>query len=47
MVANAFYQWLTGDVFRGAFDRVVFAIYDRTKDKKVYQAFVDQFQFPE
>ena len=44
MVAKSFYQWLTGDVFLGAFDRVVFAIYDRTKDKKVYGAFAEQFQ---
>ena len=45
MVANIFHQWLTGNIFQGAFDRVVFAVYDRSKQQKVYQAFCDQFTY--
>ena len=42
MVAKTFKHWLEGE-FAGSFDRVVFAVYDRTKNKKVYQSFKDCF----
>ncbi|MEK7951766.1 TIGR02452 family protein [Luteolibacter soli] len=39
MVAGAFKRWLDGPVFAGAFDRVVFAVYDPTEDQGIYRAF--------
>ena len=42
MVANSFRHWLLGE-FKGDFDRILFAVYDRTKDKKVYQTFKETF----
>jgi uncharacterized protein (TIGR02452 family) len=41
-VAAAFHQWLFGR-FRGAFDHVVFAIYDRSRDRSTLAAFQRQF----
>ncbi len=38
MVARAFYDLLTNQ-YRGVFQEVVFAIFDRTKDSKIYVAF--------
>ena len=42
-VADAFGAWLEGQRFAGAFDRVVFAVYDSTKDKRVRRAFEARF----
>ena len=39
MVAGAFKDWLTTPLFEAAFDKVVFAVYDRSKDQAVYTAF--------
>lgn len=41
-VAAWFQQALTGEKFRGAFRKVVFAIYDTKPGKEVYRAFVSQ-----
>lgn len=41
-VANSFKVWLD-DEFGGAFERVVFAIYDKSKTRATLQAFVDVF----
>lgn len=41
-VAAVFHQWLSGP-FRGAFDQVVFAIYDRSRDRSTLAAFQRQF----
>jgi uncharacterized protein (TIGR02452 family) len=42
-VASVFHSWLNGR-FRGAFERVVFAIYDRARDQSTLRAFQDQFR---
>lgn len=42
-VAEAFATWLAHEAFQGAFDRVVFAVYDRAKNRPNYSAFVDRF----
>jgi uncharacterized protein (TIGR02452 family) len=41
-VADIFAKHLTSDQFRGAFDRVVFAIYDRSYPPRILNAFVDR-----
>ena len=45
MVAQVFSDWLAQPQFANAFDRVVFAIYDRSKEQKTYQAFASQFGY--
>jgi uncharacterized protein (TIGR02452 family) len=42
-VAAAFAHWLQHDSFRGAFDRVVFAVYDRGKGQPNLRAFQERF----
>jgi len=42
-VAAVFAGWLDGAEFAGAFDRVVFAVYDRTCDRATLRAFESQF----
>lgn len=42
-VAEIFHAWLTGPRFRGAFDRVVFAVYDRSAEQATLRAFERQF----
>jgi uncharacterized protein (TIGR02452 family) len=41
-MANVFRELLTGE-FANCFERVIFAIYDRTQTKKVYNAFAETF----
>lgn len=43
LVADAFGKWLDSDKFAGAFDRVVFAIYDRSKDQEILSGFQQRF----
>lgn len=43
MVASAFGNWLEDTKFSGCFERVVFAIYDRSPEKTTLQAFQTQF----
>ena len=43
-VAGAFAGWLNSPEFQGCFDRVVFAIYDSTKEKMVLSAFKNYFE---
>ncbi len=43
MVADAFGRWLEGPVFAGAFDTVLFAVYDRSKTKATTAAFGRRF----
>lgn len=43
MVADAFGQWLESPRFKGCFDRVVFGIYDPSKNKATLQAFQNRF----
>lgn len=43
MVANAFNVWIHGPEFASAFDRVVFAIYDTSKERSIYEAFNAEF----
>ena len=43
MVAEVFADWLAQPQFANAFDRVVFAIYGRSKNQTTYQAFASQF----
>lgn len=43
LVADAFGSWLESDKFAGAFDRIVFAIYDGSKDKATLSAFKRRF----
>lgn len=43
LVADAFGSWLTSDRFRGVFDRVVFAIYDRSPQRSTLCAFESRF----
>lgn len=42
-VAGAFADWLADRRFRGAFDRVVFAVLDRSRDQANRRAFVRRF----
>jgi uncharacterized protein (TIGR02452 family) len=42
-VAAVFADWLAADRFRGAFDHVTFAIYDRSKDQGTLTAFQRRF----
>ncbi|XXX73124.1 TIGR02452 family protein [Sorangium sp. So ce134] len=42
-VADVFAQWLEHPRFRGAFSRVVFAVYDRGADQPNYRAFQARF----
>lgn len=44
IVADAFGEWLASPCFRGAFERVVFAVYDRTKDRRVLGSFRRRFE---
>lgn len=43
MVADAFGRWFESERFAGAFERVVFAIRDKTKDASVRRAFMVRF----
>lgn len=43
MVASAFGSWLEDTKFSGCFDRVVFAIYDRSQERHTLRAFQTQF----
>lgn len=43
MVADAFGRWLGSDTFTGAFDSVVFAVYDTTKTRSTLEAFRTRF----
>lgn len=43
LVADAFGRWLESDDFAGAFDRVVFAIFDNSKDQATISAFKQRF----
>jgi len=43
LVADAFGRWLESDKFSGAFDRVVFAIYDQSKERTTLSAFRQRF----
>jgi len=43
LVADAFGSWLESDKFAGAFDRVVFAIYDRSKEQATLSGFRQRF----
>jgi len=43
LVADAFGKWLESDKFAGAFDRAVFAIYDRSRDQATFSAFKQRF----
>lgn len=42
-VANAFKSWLDAPEFRGAFDRVVFAIYERDEAHPIFRIFQGMF----
>jgi uncharacterized protein (TIGR02452 family) len=42
-VAAVFHRWLDDARFRGAFDRVVFAVYDRSAEQLTLRAFARQF----
>ncbi len=44
MVAECFRAWLEEPRFQGAFERVVFAVYDTSRDASTRQAFLDCFQ---
>lgn len=44
LVADAFGKWLESDTFAGAFDRVVFAIYDRSDGQSTLSAFKQRFE---
>lgn len=44
MVAGSFKSWIFDSIFAGSFDRIVFAVYDRTKDRGIHGAFVDEFE---
>lgn len=43
MVANAFGQWLREPNFQGCFDRVVFGVYDPSKNQATLKAFQNRF----
>jgi uncharacterized protein (TIGR02452 family) len=42
-VAGVFARWLGHERFRGAFDRIVFAVYDRGKGQPNLRAFEERF----
>lgn len=42
-VAQVFADWLSHACFANAFDKVVFAIYDKSKDKHTLNAFAERF----
>jgi uncharacterized protein (TIGR02452 family) len=42
-VADVFATWLAHEELHGAFERVVFAVYDTGKDSPRYRAFVERF----
>ncbi len=44
VVADAFGQWLEGDMFMGSFDRVVFAVYDKSYERSTLRAFEERFR---
>ena len=46
-VADAFGKWLESDRFVGLFDRVIFAIYDRTPKRSTLAAFQRRFSAPD
>ena len=43
LVADAFGRWLQSATFAGAFDRIVFAIYDKSHGQTTLSAFRDRF----
>lgn len=43
LVADAFGKWIESTIFAGAFDRVVFAIYDRSDGQSTLSAFKQRF----
>lgn len=43
MVANAFGQWLREPRFQGCFDRVIFGVYDPSKNQETLKAFQNRF----
>jgi uncharacterized protein (TIGR02452 family) len=43
LVADAFGRWIESATFAGAFDRVVFAIYDTSKEQSTLSAFRQRF----
>lgn len=43
MVADAFGEWLSDERFAGAFDEVVFAVYDPSRERRTLAAFQDRF----
>jgi uncharacterized protein (TIGR02452 family) len=43
LVADAFAEWLENDEFAGAFDRVVFAVFDPSPERKSLDAFRERF----
>ena len=45
IVADIFGNWLTSSEFCGCFDRVIFAVYDTSHNKKTLQAFESRFQY--
>ncbi|MCW1884803.1 TIGR02452 family protein [Luteolibacter flavescens] len=44
MVAGAFKEWIDGPTFAGAFDQVVFAVFDGTEDQGTLRAFEETFR---
>lgn len=46
LVADAFLQWLHAPEFQGCFDRVVFAVYDPSKEQKTLKAFQNRLKHP-
>jgi uncharacterized protein (TIGR02452 family) len=46
LVAKAFKRWIEGPIFAGAFDRIVFAVFDRSDDQGTYRAFEEAFISP-
>ena len=42
-VAAAFASWLAHPRFAGAFDRITFGIFDRSKDRATLRAFESRF----
>jgi uncharacterized protein (TIGR02452 family) len=44
LVADAFGAWLLSPAFRGCFDRIVFAVYDTSRDQRTLRAFETRFR---
>ncbi|MCP4415365.1 MAG: TIGR02452 family protein [Chloroflexi bacterium] len=42
-VADIFGNWLQSSEFKGCFERVIFAVYDPSKNKQTYEAFLTRF----